>query len=112
MPWHSTGLVNWPLLAPAMSKPLGTIWAVDLCKHDGRYFIYMAGAPDGKPWSIHAIWADRRGHDGRLPLPRAGVLTFRQSTSYYSGPRRILAAGGWRAVSCPPTIFLPQAGHA
>lgn len=57
--WHSTDLVNWRPLAPALSAPLGTIWAVDLCKHEGRYFIYIPAAPDGKPWSIYVIWADR-----------------------------------------------------
>jgi len=57
--WHSTDLVNWCPVAPALSKPLGTIWAVDLCKHNGRYFIYIPAAPDGKPWSIYVIWADR-----------------------------------------------------
>ncbi len=57
--WHSTDLVNWAPVGPALSKPLGTIWAVDLCKHDGRYFIYIPAAPDGNRWSIYAIWADR-----------------------------------------------------
>jgi xylan 1,4-beta-xylosidase len=57
--WHSTDLVNWAPVGPALKKPLGTIWALDLCKHDGRYFIYIPAAPDGNPWSIYAIWADR-----------------------------------------------------
>lgn len=57
--WHSTDLVNWRPVGPALHKPLGTIWAVDLCKHNGRYFIYIPAAPDGKPWSIYVIWADR-----------------------------------------------------
>lgn len=56
--WHSTDLVNWAPVGPALTKPLGTIWAVDLCKHDGRYFIYIPAAPDGNTWSIYAIWAD------------------------------------------------------
>ena len=56
--WHSTDLVNWAPVGPALTRPLGTIWAVDLCKHNGRYFIYIPAAPDGKPWSIYAIWAD------------------------------------------------------
>ncbi|EGF92980.1 glycosyl hydrolase family 43 family protein [Asticcacaulis biprosthecium C19] len=55
--WHSTDLVNWTPVGPALFKPLGTIWAVDLCKHNDRYFIYIPAAPDGKPWSIYAIWA-------------------------------------------------------
>ncbi|GGY38995.1 family 43 glycosylhydrolase [Pseudoduganella albidiflava] len=57
--WHSTDLVNWAPVGPALRKPLGTIWALDLCKHDGRYFIYIPAAPDGNTWSIYAIWADR-----------------------------------------------------
>lgn len=57
--WHSTDLVNWAPVGPSLKKPLGTIWAVDLCKHDGRYFIYIPAAPDGNRWSIYAIWADR-----------------------------------------------------
>jgi xylan 1,4-beta-xylosidase len=56
--WHSTDLVNWAPVGPALTKPLGTIWAVDLCRHKGRYFIYIPAAPDGKTWSIYAIWAD------------------------------------------------------
>ncbi|WKL58736.1 family 43 glycosylhydrolase [Asticcacaulis sp. ZE23SCel15] len=56
--WHSTDLVNWTPIGPTLFKPLGTIWAVDLCKHNGRYFIYIPAAPDGGEWSIYAIWAD------------------------------------------------------
>jgi xylan 1,4-beta-xylosidase len=57
--WHSTDLVNWAPVGPTLFKPLGTIWAVDLCKHNGRYFIYIPAAPDGNQWSIFAIWADK-----------------------------------------------------
>lgn len=56
--WHSTDLVNWAPLGPALFKPLGAIWAVDLCKHGDRYFIYLPAIPDGKRWSIYVIWAD------------------------------------------------------
>jgi xylan 1,4-beta-xylosidase len=56
--WHSTDLVNWAPVGPALTKPLGTIWAMDLCKHNGRYYVYIPAAPDGSNWSIYAIWAD------------------------------------------------------
>ena len=47
--WHSRDLVNWRPLGPALQKPLGTVFAVDIAKHDGRYFIYI---PFMKaPWS-------------------------------------------------------------
>ena len=56
--WHSTDLVNWAPVGPALTKPLGTIWAVDLCKHNGRYFVYIPANPGDKGWSIFAVWAD------------------------------------------------------
>lgn len=56
--WHSTDLVNWTPIGAALRKELGTIWAVDLCKHGDRYFIYLPANPDDKGWSIYAIWAD------------------------------------------------------
>lgn len=47
--WHSRDLVNWTPIGPALDKPLGTGFAVDLVKHGGRYFIYI---PFMKaPWS-------------------------------------------------------------
>jgi xylan 1,4-beta-xylosidase len=57
--WHSRDLVNWSPVGPALRKNLGTIWAVDLTKHNGRYFIYIPANPNGEGWSIYAIWADR-----------------------------------------------------
>lgn len=62
--WHSRDLVNWTPLAPALHHPPGNVFAVDLCKHDGRYFIYIPVIPnalskglDGKP-GIFVISAD------------------------------------------------------
>lgn len=56
--WHSTDLVNWAPIGPALQKNLGVIWAVDLIKHDGRYFIYIPADPKQEGWSIFVIWAD------------------------------------------------------
>jgi xylan 1,4-beta-xylosidase len=56
--WHSTDLVNWAPIGAALRKQLGTIWAVDLCRHGDRYYIYLPADPDDKGWSIYAIWAD------------------------------------------------------
>jgi xylan 1,4-beta-xylosidase len=56
--WRSTDLVNWAPVGPALHRNLGTIWAVDLVKHDGRYFIYIPADPKGEGWSIFVIWAD------------------------------------------------------
>ncbi len=39
--WHSRDLVNWRPLGPALTRPLGTVFAVDIAKHGDRYFIYI-----------------------------------------------------------------------
>jgi len=56
--WHSHDLVNWTPIGPALHKNIGTVWALDLCKHGDRYYIYIPAAPDGKPWGTYVIWAD------------------------------------------------------
>ena len=56
--WHSTDLVNWSALGPALRQPLGDVWAIDLCKHGDRYFIYLPANPGDKGWRIFAIWTD------------------------------------------------------
>ena len=56
--WHSTDLVNWAPIGPTLHSYLGVIWAVDLVKHDGRYFIYIPADPSNEGWSIFVIWAD------------------------------------------------------
>jgi xylan 1,4-beta-xylosidase len=64
--WHSRDLVNWTPVGPALAAPLGSIWALDIAKHDGRYFIYIpvfnATAPEfknpGIPCKIFVVHAD------------------------------------------------------
>jgi xylan 1,4-beta-xylosidase len=55
--WHSRDLVNWTPIGPALTKPIGSVWAMDLIKHNGRYFIYIPANPGGKQ-TILVIWAD------------------------------------------------------
>ncbi|WBO21551.1 family 43 glycosylhydrolase [Sphingomonas abietis] len=57
--WRSTDLVNWHPVGPALHQRIGTVWAVDLVRHEGRYFLYIPAAQDGEEWRIYAIWADR-----------------------------------------------------
>ncbi len=47
--WHSRDLVNWTPLGPALQRPLGTVFAVDIAKHNGRYYIYIPFM--AAPWS-------------------------------------------------------------
>lgn len=61
--WHSRDLIDWRPLGPALTKPLGSVFAVDLARHDGRYFVYIpvfvppVGPPKGPPLKIYAIHA-------------------------------------------------------
>jgi xylan 1,4-beta-xylosidase len=55
--WHSRDLVNWAPITAALTQPLGTVLAMNLVKHDGRYFIYIP-ARQGRRLAIHVIHAD------------------------------------------------------
>lgn len=57
--WHSRDLVNWAPVGPALRKYIGSVWALDLTKHDGRYFVYIPAIAPGEGFRIYAIWADR-----------------------------------------------------
>ena len=39
--WHSTDLVNWEPVSSALNTYLGSVWAPDISKHDGKYYIYF-----------------------------------------------------------------------
>lgn len=55
--WHSRDLVNWQPITAALSTPIGSVWACELIKHNGTFFIYI---PARKPTSrsIFVIQAD------------------------------------------------------
>ena len=56
--WHSRDLVNWQPVTAALTRPIGSVWAPELCKHDGRFFCYIpARFPDRR--SIYVIHAER-----------------------------------------------------
>jgi len=55
--WHSRDLLHWVPVAAALTRPIGTVWAMDLIKHDGRYFLYIPVLRnDGT--ALYAAWAD------------------------------------------------------
>src|SRR5882757_2222687 len=39
--WTSRDLVNWQPVTAALHSPIGSVWAPDLLKHNGRYYIYI-----------------------------------------------------------------------
>ncbi len=55
--WHSTDLVNWAPVGAALHRPIGSVWAMDLVKHQGRYYLYIPSLQD-EGTAIHVIHAD------------------------------------------------------
>lgn len=53
--WHSRDLVNWTPRTAALTTNIGTVWAPELVKHKGRYFLYV---PTKNPTTNWVIWAD------------------------------------------------------
>ena len=53
--WHSTDLINWTPRTAALTQNIGAVWAPELCKHDGRYYLYI---PTKGPNTSWVIWAD------------------------------------------------------
>ncbi|HEV8690464.1 MAG TPA: family 43 glycosylhydrolase, partial [Ideonella sp.] len=60
--WHSTDLVNWAPIGAALNRPLGTVWAMDLAQHGGRYYLYLPVLRDEGGSTIYVTHAqDMRG---------------------------------------------------
>ena len=55
--WHSRDLVNWEPIGPALHRNVGSVWAPDLVKHRGRYYVYFPGQRPGRS-SNYVVWAD------------------------------------------------------
>lgn len=55
--WRSVNLVNWTPLTAALKTPIGSVWAPELTKHNGRYYLYI---PARTPPT------DRPGSSGRI----------------------------------------------
>ena len=56
--WHSRDLVNWRPVTAALRTPIGSVWAPELIRHDGRFYLYIpARTPERR--SIYVIHAER-----------------------------------------------------
>lgn len=59
--WHSRDLVNWQPIGHAITQNVGSVWAPDIVKHKGRYYIYFparTGGTEGSQRSNYVVWAD------------------------------------------------------
>ena len=55
--WHSRDLVNWRPVTAALARNIGSVWAPELIRHKGRYFLYIP--VKASPNTSYVIWADR-----------------------------------------------------
>jgi xylan 1,4-beta-xylosidase len=56
--WKSSDLVNWTPVTAALKTNIGSVWAPELVKHQGRYFLYIpARFPESR--SIYVIHAEK-----------------------------------------------------
>jgi beta-xylosidase len=114
--WRSRDLVNWTPVTAALKTKVGSIWAPELIKHKGRYFIYLPAKAPGNNTS-YVIWADRiegpwsEPIDLKLPryidpghvVDEAGVRWL-----FLSGGDRIrLAPDGLSTVGAPQHVYDP-----
>ncbi len=110
--WHSTNLKSWKPISRAVVNQAGSIWAPDLVKHGGRYYIYYPAAREN--WVVtaespHGPWSEARpigvnridpghvvGPDGRRYIHLSGGHMVRISDDGLRAetePRRIYE--GW-----------------
>jgi beta-xylosidase len=69
--WHSRDLVNWRPVTAALTRNIGSVWAPELTKHKGRYFLYIPTkktATEGSKTTSWVIWADRIGGPWSEPV--------------------------------------------
>ncbi len=98
--WHSRDLVNWQPVGPALFRNVGSVWAPDLVKHGGRYYIYFP-ARTAEYRSNYVVWADRISGpwsepiDLKLPLIDPGHAVGEDGKRYLflSGGRYVPLAG-------------------
>ena len=56
--FHSRDLVNWEPVSFALSEHLGSVWAPDICKHDGKYYIYFTVSQGNDDFSNYVVYAN------------------------------------------------------
>lgn len=56
--FHSTDLVQWEPVGPALTRYLGSVWAPDLCKYQGKFYLYFTVSQGNDRFSNHVVCAD------------------------------------------------------
>jgi xylan 1,4-beta-xylosidase len=88
--WHSTDLKNWTPIARALTKNVGNVWAPDMVKYKGKYYIYFpangiyvvtADKPEG-PWSEPIKVSDNGIDPGHIVTPEGKRYLYKDGGRY------------------------------
>lgn len=55
---HSRDLVHWEPVCSALTQHLGSVWAPDICKYKGKYYIYFTVSRGNDDFSTYVVYAD------------------------------------------------------
>lgn len=78
--WQSRDLVNWSPTTPALRRPIGSIFAPDLVKHEGRYYVYFPAA------NLDQLAAPPVANKPRLPIMAIYVVHAESMAGPWSDP--------------------------
>ncbi len=56
--FHSKDLVHWKPVSMALTRYLGSVWAPDICKYKGKFYIYFTVSQGNDDFSNHVVYAD------------------------------------------------------
>ncbi|MDR7299292.1 xylan 1,4-beta-xylosidase [Pelomonas aquatica] len=114
--WHSRDLVHWVPIGAALARVIGSVQAVNLIQHAGRYFIYL-GVRTPQGTAIHVVHADDMRGPWSAPIdlglpgcaaPAHVVDEAGQRHLFVNGLQRVrlsddglATAGGLSGTDCP-----------
>ena len=111
--WHSKDLRSWRLISHAVVNQPGSIWAPELIKHDGKFYLYYPAQPENfvvTATSPHGPWTEPRivgvnsidpghvvGPDGKRYLYVAGCKSVELSPDGLRSIGQVgRGYGGWK----------------
>lgn len=65
---RSQDLKTWQPIGFALQKYIGSIWAPDICKYKGKYYIYFTVAAKGKPFKNFVVYTDKIDGEWSEPI--------------------------------------------
>lgn len=94
----SKDLKTWQPIGYALQKYIGSIWAPDICKYKGRYYIYFTVSAKGKPFKNFVVYADKIDGTWSEPIDLHvdGKIDPCHVVDEQTGERWLFVSGGYR----------------